>query len=113
VWGLARFGGGRDLQYAPPESPLALSDFCLPRHSVALRSHASVYQIFLCERCGSFGLAVGFRERHGDNIFFSAGRPISVKLLLSYSPLRELDTFGGRISAGVTAGGKGYESQQN
>jgi hypothetical protein len=85
----------------------------LPRHSVALRSHASVYQIFFCERCGSLGLAVGFCERHGDSIFFSAGGPISVKLLLSYSPLRELEIFGGRISAWVCTGVQGYESQQN
>ena len=56
--------------------PQALSDFYLPRHSVALRSHATIYQIFFCVRHGPFGL--GLCERHGDSIFFSAGRPIRV-----------------------------------
>jgi hypothetical protein len=66
----------------PEAAPLLL-----PRHSVAPRSHAPVYQIFFCERRGPFGLGVVFCERHGDCIFFSAGRPIRVKLLLSYSAL--------------------------
>jgi|SRR6476620_8423602 len=55
----------------------------LPRHSVAPRSHASVYQIFFSERRGPFGLGVGVCERHSDCVFFSAGRPIRLKLLLS------------------------------
>ena len=62
----------------------------LPSHSVALRRHAVVYQIFLCERCTTFGFVGNVYERHGDSIFFSAGRPIGIKLLFSYSALREL-----------------------
>src|SRR5262245_61687995 len=62
-------------------------DFSLPRHSVALRSHAHVYQLFFCERCGPLWLGVGFCERHGDCIFSSARRPVRVKLLLSCSAL--------------------------